>query len=197
MSLKTIDKNIRSITGNISKLNDLIHATGMLILNHANEHGDCTRALVLVKAMPASMRRGMLVDWIQRNSPIRVILTNDKVGMMKADAKGYTPFNLEAAAAVPFYVEQTKTGETEAKAFDSAAFDAAFASFIKRAEKQVSDGNVPEADRVAIEARLAVISALVTSTEATKASVSFVLPAANDKVSLAHPDRNPRVRAAA
>ena len=35
MSLKIIDRNIRTITGNISKLNDLIHTTAVLILSHA------------------------------------------------------------------------------------------------------------------------------------------------------------------
>lgn len=177
MSLKIIDKNIRSITGNIAKLNDLIHTTAMLILSHANDHGDCTRALVLVKAMPASFRRGLLVGWFERNSPIRMNLTNDKVGMLKAEAKGYTPFNLEAAAAVPFYVEQTKA-PGEAKQYDTEAFDKAFDSFIARMNKQIKDGNVPEGDVAAIEARINVLAAYIKVTDATKQTVEFVLPKA-------------------
>jgi hypothetical protein len=176
MSLKIIDKNIRSITGNIAKLNGLIHDTGMLIMRHANDHGDCTRALVLVKAMPASFRRGLLVGWFERNSPIRMNLTNDKVGMLKAEAKGYTPFNLEAAAAVPFYVEASTKAPGEAKQYDTEAFDKAFDSFISRMNKQIKDGNVPEGDLAAIEARINVLAAYLKVTDASKATVEFVLP---------------------
>jgi hypothetical protein len=175
MSLKIIDKNIRSITGNIAKLNGLIHDTAMLILSHANDHGDCTRALVLVKAMPASFRRGLLVGWFERNSPIRMNLNNDKVGMLKAEAKGYTPFDLEAAAAVPFYVEQTKA-PGEVKLIGAEAFDKSFDSFVNRMNKQLTEGNVPEGERAAIEARINVLAALLKVTDATKQTVEFVLP---------------------
>ena len=161
MSLKIIDRNIRTITGNISKLNDLIHSTAVLILSHARDHGDCTRALVLVKAMPASMRRKMLIDWFERNSPIRLNLVNDKVGMLKAEAKGYTAFDVDAAMAVPFYVEQTKTDDGEGKAFDwDKNIVGSVGNLAKRFEKLLAGGNVPEADRASVEAAVATLKAL-------------------------------------
>lgn len=187
MSLKIIDRNLRSLSTSGAAINALIHTTGMLILSHAAEHGDCTRAVTLYNAMPASMRRGMLKAWIERNSPIRIVLEKGvatKVGMLKADSKQFTPFNLAAADATPFSVEQDKAH----KVFGTAEFDAGFASFIKRTEAQLKDGNVPEGERAGLEARLAVIKSLIVTNEATKASTSFVLPAANS---------NPRERAAA
>jgi len=152
MSLKIIDKNLRTITTNASKLNGLIHDTGMLILAHAMEHGDCTRALSLVKAMPASMRKTMLVAWFEKYSPIRVIEANGKVGMLKDSAKGFVPFNLEGAAAEPFYVIAERT--PEAKPFDLAAMMKFVEATVKRIEKNVTEGNVPDADRSTAEALL-------------------------------------------
>ena len=153
MSLKLIDKNIKTITTNAQKVNVLIHSTGMLILRHANEHGDCTRALSLVKAMPASMRRTMLVAWFEKYSPIRVIESNDKVGMLKDSAKGFVAFNIEGADAEPFYVIAGKTPEV--KPFDLAAMLKFIEGSVKRVEKQLSEGNVPDADRSTAEALLA------------------------------------------
>ena len=144
MSLKKIDAQIKRITTNAQKLNVLIHDVGMMILEHAREHGDCTRALALVKAMPASHRRTMLVAWFDKYSPIRVILSNDKVGMLKDSAKGFVAFNLDGAAAEPFYLIAEAT--PEAKPFDLAAMIRFVEQTAKRIEKQVEEGRVSEQD---------------------------------------------------
>lgn len=144
MSLKIIDRNLRTITTAANKVNVLIHDTAMLVANHAAEHGDCTRALALVKAMPASFRRTMLVAWFDKYTPIRVIEKNDKVGILKSTAKGYVPFNLEAAAADPWFAMAEATPEKQPLTFEQIV--ALVQKMGKRIEKDVSEGKVNEAD---------------------------------------------------
>lgn len=157
MSLKVIDRNIKSVATNASKLNLLIHNTGILILEHAKEHGDCTRALSLVKAMPASMRKTMLVLWFSTYSPIRVMEKNDKVGMLKDTAKGYTPFDIEAARETAFFDLAEQNPE---KTYDFKALVALVERLGKTIEKKIEDGKVPEEDKASAEAIAAQIKSL-------------------------------------
>lgn len=143
MTLKKIDSNIKRVVTNGQKLNVLIHETAVMIASHAKEHGDCTRALTLVKAMPASMRRTMLVLWFNTFTPIRVVEKNDKVGMLKAEDKGFTPFDIEAGTAKPFYELAEKNPEKE---YDFAALVALVERLGKSIEKKVEDGKVPAND---------------------------------------------------
>lgn len=143
MSLKKIDSNIKLIIVNAAKLNERIHDTAVMIAAHANEHGDCTRALTLVKAMPASMRRTMLVLWFETFTPIRIKLTADKVGMLKADAKTFTPFDLDGGKAKPFYELAEETPE---KSYDFDALVKLVESLGKQIEKKVEAGKVPAND---------------------------------------------------
>lgn len=158
MSLKDIDKNIRTITTNANKLNVLIHDTAMMIANHAKDHGDCTRALTLVKAMPASMRRTMLVMWFDTFTPIRVVLANDRVGMAKENTKLYKPFDLELGHETPFYTLAEQN--PEAKELDFDKIIALIAGLAKRIEKQADDGKVKEDDVASAKAISAQLAAM-------------------------------------
>ena len=142
MSLKKIDANIKRIVTSAAKLNVLIHETAMAIAEHAKEHGDCTRALTLVRAMPASMRRTMLVLWFNTYTPIRVVEANDKVGMLKPDAKGFTPFDLEAGNDTPFYELAEQNKEAEPMDFDKLM--ALIPALAKRIQKKIDEGQVQE-----------------------------------------------------
>lgn len=158
MSLKKIDSNIKRIVTNAAKLNVLIHETALLVLGHAAEHGDCTRALALVKAMPASHRRTMLIAWFDKYSPIRVILANDKVGMLKDTAKGFVAFNVEGATAEPFYAIAEATPEKPP--FDLNAMLKFIESAAKRVQTQIDEGRVPDADVSTAQALIASIKAV-------------------------------------
>lgn len=158
MSLKKIDANLKLIATNAAKLNGRIHDTAVMIASHAKEHGDCTRALSLVKAMPASMRRSMLVEWFRTFTPIRVSLGNDKVGLLKADAKGFTAFDIPAGTARPFYDLAKDKPEAE----DMTLADAieAMERLVKRLQKSVDDGKVAANDSDAIVAKIASLKAV-------------------------------------
>lgn len=143
MSLKKIDIRIASIATNAAKLNDQIHGTAVMIVEHAQKHGDCTRALALVKAMPASMRRTMLILWFETFSPIRVRLANDKVGMLKPEAKGFTDWDIEGGKAKPFYELAEENPE---KSYDFDALVKMVESLGKQIAKKVEQGKVPAND---------------------------------------------------
>ena len=151
MSLKIIDKNIKAVTTSAAKLNLLIHRTAMMIVRHAapvaaggEGHGDCTRALALVKAMPASMRRTMLVMWFNTYTPIRVIDKNDKVGILKETAKGYTPWDLAGGDLTPFFdlAEQNPEGQI----MNFAKLVAMVTRIGKQIEKKIEEGKVASED---------------------------------------------------
>ena len=143
-TLKNIDSNIKRITTNAKKLNELIHSTAIMVIQHAKEHGDCTRALALVKAMPASMRRTMLVLWFETYTPIRVKLNDDKVGILKEAAKNFTPWDIDGATATPFY--ELAEQNAEEKVYDYAALVAMVERLSKQIEKKIEAGAVPDAD---------------------------------------------------
>lgn len=153
MSLKIIDRNLNVIGKSADKLNALIHETAMMILNHANEHGDCTRALTLHNKMPASMRRTMLKLWFETNSPIR-FQTKDglatKVGMLKPEAKGFVPFNPVTADATPFFAMAEANPEKQPIDFDKAL--KMIESLAKRLAKDVDEGKVADGDADSVKA---------------------------------------------
>lgn len=161
MSLKKIDIRIASIARNSTALNDQIHGTAVMILEHAKEHGDCTRALALVKAMPASMRRTMLVLWFNTFSPIRVVEKNDKVGMLKADAKGFTDWDVEGAKAKPFY--ELAKNKPEADDLTTEGVNKAIASLIARLTKRIDEGKVAANDKDAVLKRIADLKVLAAA----------------------------------
>jgi hypothetical protein len=157
MSLKIIDRNIRTITTNVKKLNELIHTTAVLIMAHAEQHGDCTRALTLVKAMPASFRRSMLIKWFEEYSPIRVSVTNDRVGILPKTAKNYRDFDVKAGTETPFYEIAERNPEKE---YDFDALVKMVESLATTINRRVDNGKVPEADAASAKAMVAKLSSL-------------------------------------
>lgn len=92
------------ITSDVNKANVYIHETAMMIIRHAHKHGDCSTAQGLVMAMPASMRREMLILWFKSFTPI--IVKNDAKWTAKMHKEGtslYVPWDIEGAEAKPFY----------------------------------------------------------------------------------------------
>src|ERR1700747_2422476 len=142
-TLKQIDANIVLVRTNSAALNELIQNTAMDILEHARQHKDCTRAQQLVNAMPRSFRRSILIEWFATFSPIVTKDSDDwNAKMHKPDSKLFRPFDLEGAAAKPWYEMAEDKPE---KTYD-------FAALVKMVErlgsvinKKIEDGKVPEA----------------------------------------------------
>ena len=157
-TLKQIDAKLRVISTTGDKLNALVHEAAVMIAAHAKEHGDCTRALALVFAMPASVRRQKVIDWFALYTPIRVIPKNDKVGMLKETAKGYTPFDLEAGGETPWF--KLAELDPEEKLYDFDALVKMVERLAKQIVKKVEDGKVPAEDVKSAEAIASQISHL-------------------------------------
>lgn len=94
-----IDKNIKRIARLTSGTAALIHATGMAILVHAQEHNDPRKLTDLCAALHASARPAAFKAWVEANAPIK--FNGD--GVAKMMVKDPTPWNLERAAAEPYW----------------------------------------------------------------------------------------------
>lgn len=80
-SSKSIDNQIAKFATSAAAVNAMAHAIALAIFRHAAPveagegclgSGDCTRAAKLVRAMPASFRREMMIAWFKKNTPIRI-----------------------------------------------------------------------------------------------------------------------------
>lgn len=159
-TLKKIDREIDKFATTAAAVNVMAHNIAMMIFRHAAPEavgpdcqgtGDCTRAVRLVRAMPASFRRSMMVEWFRENTPIRIKLSEngDKCGYdpaykkLSSDDK-VKAWNLENANTVPFYEIAERTPEE--KPFDFAAMLKTHEANIKRIETYIKKGRVPEAD---------------------------------------------------
>jgi hypothetical protein len=152
-NLKKIDANIAQVRSMGTAFNALIHDTAVLIMKHAEEHGDCSRAQQLVMAMPASMRRTSLIAWFTDYSPI--VTKNDEAWnarMHKPEtALGkpnpmYRPFNVEAAENDPFWKHAERNQESNAKRLEFSDIVKMVEQLGQRIEKQIEDGVVVDED---------------------------------------------------
>lgn len=148
------------ITTDMNKINDFIHETAMMIVRHAAPEkagagcsgtGDCTHALMLVKALPASMRRTMLIDWFGKYTPITVKLGdsesvgfNAKYHALKTPEAKLSAWDVPGANAEPFYLLAERTPEE--KVYDFKALVEMVTRLGKQIEKKIEQGKVPEAD---------------------------------------------------
>lgn len=149
--LTEIDANIVSVARNAKDLNTLIHVTAMMIINHAKEHGDCSRAQKLLFALPASMRRTMLEQWFHTYTPI-VVRHKEPTwnsALRKPTDKKYVEWNIEGADAEPFYQLAEATPEATVKTF--AELVKMFEALGKRIDKMIEKGEVVEDDMLSAQ----------------------------------------------
>lgn len=145
---KQIDRKIASFITNRDKLKNLGHEIAMMIFDHANEHGDCTRALKLAKALPNSWQPQMEA-WFKAFSPIRVVIKNDKCefdpAFKKATSENKAGFwDRDTALVTPFFdlIEEPKVD----KVLDFAALVALVQRLGKQIEKKIEQGKVVDED---------------------------------------------------
>lgn len=147
-----------TITSNGDKLNKYIHETAMMIAEHAKEHKDCSTAQQLVMAMPASMRREMLILWFSKFTPI-VVKNDDKwaAQMHKPGTKLYVEFDLEAGNETPFYKLAEENKERAPASIED--LEKWLKSLPNKVEKDIEKGKVSDE---AVEFAQAVARALAS-----------------------------------
>lgn len=105
MDLKQIDRNIGRIRNNGKAWNELVQTTLIAIMRHAKEHGDCTRALSIVLALPENFKlRGRVVEYFREYTPIGMDVKKNRVHIRKD--QNAPKWNIEGAEANPFYIVQ-------------------------------------------------------------------------------------------
>lgn len=114
--LKAIDAGIRKLRGLSANVNNLIQGLAVAILQHDKDHGDCSRALDLVNAIPNSFRRDMLVRWFAYYGNIGMDVKSGKPAKHIAkDAKAYrdVPYDkrLNEAKVNPWFDEASVPGQ--------------------------------------------------------------------------------------
>lgn len=133
------------ITNDYGKVNLYVHETAMMIARHAKEHGDCSTAQGLVMALPASMRREMLILWFKTYTPIVTKNSDDFASAMhKPGSKMFVDWNLEDADANPFYALAEQNKEREPLTFEQLV--KMVEGLATRIAKQIENGNVAEQD---------------------------------------------------
>lgn len=155
-----IDAGIAWIRSTGSKFDATAHQVAVAIMRHAKDSGDCSRALKLVQAMPKSGRRSALINWFSAFSPINVTMAKEakdcKVGLRKADAKLYVPFNVDGADANPFYEYEKEPGVDVD--FTAEELNELILKLVKRVATKVKDGKIAANDKERIEAKLTVLN---------------------------------------
>lgn len=169
-SNKAINAKIAKVRTNSAALNTLIHETGLMVLAHAAAYNDVTGAARLVDAMPKSHRRGLVMTWFERYSPI---IVENKAGAMKAHLakEGSTKhkrYDIDGATANPFYAMPEVDNEPDMFTIEDA--NEAIERIVKRIEKQLKEGNVAEADVANVTARVAALKALTKTTPTAPAN---------------------------
>lgn len=156
------------ISTDYDKVNTFVHETAVLIAKHAEEHRDCSTAQGLVMAMPASIRREMLILWFSKFTPI-VVKNDDSwtAKMHPADSKMYVPFDVAAGEKTPFTA--LAKSHKERPPLDLAGLILAPRRLAKQLESRIEDGGISDEE---IETAKALISQLkgirVQHIEATK-----------------------------
>lgn len=158
MSLKKIDAAIIGIARNAETINETVQAVALAILAHAKEHGDCTRALRLVQALPKSFRRNLLITYFATYSPIGINVSTGKVGLHKEGSKLYRPFDLKTAATVKWYNQPQQEAEDLP---DTTLVDVRemVSKLVKRVQKKLDDADVANDDREAVANLIAQLNA--------------------------------------
>lgn len=169
-----IKKAIKWIATTGAKLQEKIHETAVECLKHAATHGDATLMDQLVKALPAGQRVEALVLWTTAFSPIRWEKEDGQragVKLLSAKRKNYVPFDIDGAAAQPYY---SFSKENEQKQMTLEQILKMVPGLIKRYETKKEEDLVPAEQQSAIESYLKALSAVQapTITNATPANIN-------------------------
>lgn len=156
-TLKKIDANIASIKRRGTALRVSIAATALMVMEHAKNHGDTSRALKLVEAIHTASERVKLIQWFNAFSPINVTFTADaskrKVGLLSPDAKKYNAFDLDGAKANPYY-NWGKSDDEQTEALTSAETNTSILRLASRFQKRLDAGEVAANDRENVIAKV-------------------------------------------
>lgn len=138
-----LDKRIDAIVKRSNTIANDIHEIAVLCLEHAREHNDPRKLDRLYQGLHKACRPEALKTWVEKFSPIRWN-GDGKVGMLKATAKNFTPFDIDGANAEPYWTPQ----EVVKKPLTLAALKAIIAQMEKKLDKAEEEGRIGEGENV-------------------------------------------------
>lgn len=164
-----IRNDIKTVITTAGQLQTRIHELSLECIEHAQEHGDVTLIDFLVKELPKGQRVEALKLWVETFTPIRWN-GKDEVGMLKAEAKTFTPFAIEKAASEPYY---KLTKETIPRELSLEALMNIVNGFTKRIDKAEQDGTVKDGENVdTLRAYASKLQAIATPTNVVSLDVN-------------------------
>lgn len=147
--LRSIDAGIKRLRGIAANTQNLVQDLGVAILIHDSVHNDCSRALDLVKALPNSFRRSMMVNWFAYYGNIGIDMNANKgegrVRHIPKDAKNYRDVavkeRLDAAKINPWHVDESVPGQSaEVMPYTFGALNNEIIDFTNRLRKRIEGG---------------------------------------------------------
>jgi hypothetical protein len=161
-SNKAINAKISAIRQTGAKLNDAIHETGLLVMQHSLAFNDCTGAARLIDALPMTHRRALLIRWFEMFSPI---IVEKKKGVMNAHlARDGSPkhkkYDIDGARATRF--DALPEVQNEPGLFTIEDLNEAIDRLVKRAERLLKDNRVAEADVDKVKTRVTGLKMVAT-----------------------------------
>lgn len=110
-SAKNVDKLVNAAMKAIGGYQQSVQTAAVAIIEHANSFGDCSKAKVLARAVPAR-ERNMLIGYFALYSPIGVqigkTVADDKCRFIRAESKRYNDFNIDGAKANNWFDDPAK-----------------------------------------------------------------------------------------
>jgi len=157
---KKIDALIRGIGKRSVSLREAVQACAVLIVEHAKDTNDCSRALALVTAVGMASDRVKLIQWFGMVSPINITFTADvtkrRVGLRKNGMTNYAPFDLPKARSLSYWTVGTDD-DKQTEELTSASVNTAILKLAKRLQSNLDKGRVAANDTDSVVAKIAAL----------------------------------------
>lgn len=148
MNLQQIDAGIKKLPKMAAEVDQFVQELAVAILVHAKDHGDTTRALALVNALPRSYRREMLVNWFAYFGPVGIDVRGGKTKMIQKTSNRYREFNIDAARANPWFNPESVPANNRPEPVSNTLleFQNNIVNFADRLERQLNE-TFPDSDK--------------------------------------------------
>lgn len=149
MDLKKIDDGINGLRTSRKHYLAKTQELAIAIMQHAKDHGDCSRALKLTLVC-GKREQGQMIAFFTAFSPINVVIgktaTENKCNLRKPDNKKFTNFDIDGAAAI-HWLDYAKPKKPP-KEFSLTTFREDLQKLIKRYETLVKEGKADDGEDI-------------------------------------------------
>lgn len=155
MNINQIRAAISGLNKRYVNANQQAQLIALAIVRHAKEHGDCSEAPRLVRALPPRLRN-MMVGWFTNVSPIGIRMgktaADDMVKLVQTSNKNYHPFDMAKAEANKWYDDPFAVNPAEKPLDTLTDFRERIQKLFETTLKGIKDGKFDERYTADIEA---------------------------------------------